>query len=211
MWLLLINEVATTTVEAMARKVGGYLKRWLGFQLSSCTTIIYINWIWVSSVVAECRLAMTSNDSAHNSVVRPGTQTRTGRKWSAKSSVDKQESLIYLLDIIRNTIMGVKTWEGRSPSTGQKHHQWGDTLWTTRNPRGCVGGMVHIISKRKGALIQKRYIWQQSPGGSWLMCCWWRGEGTDHQTWSEDIQFVEQCEATGDTGATGRRALTGQS
>lgn len=85
MWLLLINEVATTTVEAMARKVGGYLKRWLRFQLSSCTTIIYINWIRVSSVVAECRLAMTSNDSAHNSIFRPGIQTRTGRRWSAKT------------------------------------------------------------------------------------------------------------------------------
>lgn len=85
MWLLLINEVATTTVEAMARKVGGYLKRWLGFQLSSCTTIIYINWIRVSSVVAECRLAMTSNDSAHNSIFRPGIQTRTGRRWSVKT------------------------------------------------------------------------------------------------------------------------------
>lgn len=138
MWLLLINEVATTTVEAMARKVGGYLKRWLGFQLSSCTTIIYINWIRVSSVAAECRLAMTSNDSAHNSIFRPGIQTRTGRRWSAKTSVDKPESLIYLLDIIRNTIIGEKTWEGRIPSIGKKHHRWGDALWTTRNPRGCV-------------------------------------------------------------------------
>lgn len=31
--------------------------------------------------------------------------------------------------------------------------------------RLCVGAMAHIISKRKVALIQKRYIWRQSPGG----------------------------------------------
>ena len=30
MWLLLIYDIATTTIEAMESKVSGYLRRWLG-------------------------------------------------------------------------------------------------------------------------------------------------------------------------------------
>ena len=34
MWLLLIYDIATTTIEAMESKVSGYLRRWLGVPLS---------------------------------------------------------------------------------------------------------------------------------------------------------------------------------
>lgn len=47
--------------------------------------------------------------------------------------------------------------------------------------RLCVGAMAHIISKRKVADSEEIYMATKS-WGSWLMCCWWRGEGTDHQT-----------------------------
>ena len=62
MWLFLIDEIATTTVEAMERKVSRYLRRWLGVP-SSFTSIglIYSNSIQLSlpvfHVVEEFKVA----------------------------------------------------------------------------------------------------------------------------------------------------------
>lgn len=47
---------------------------------------------------------------------------RIGRRWFVKILVDKLESLIYLLDIIRNMIMGEKMWEGCIFSIGKKYY-----------------------------------------------------------------------------------------
>lgn len=52
--------------------------------------------------------------------------------------MDKLESLIYLLDIIRNMIIGEKMWEGCIFSIGKKYYWWGDVFWIMWNLRGCV-------------------------------------------------------------------------
>ena len=115
MWLLLIYEIATTTVEAMERKVSGYLRRWLAVPPSFTSIGLYSNSIQlslpVSSVVeninvAKCRLVMTLRDSEDNRIAGAGIQTRTGRKCSAKTSVDQAESMLQLRDIIGNTNTG---------------------------------------------------------------------------------------------------------
>ena len=93
MWLLLINDIVTTTVEAMERKVSGYLRTWLGVPPLFTSIGLYSNSIQlslpVSSVVedfkvAKCRLVMTSRDSVDKRIAGAGTQTRTVREWSAK-------------------------------------------------------------------------------------------------------------------------------
>ena len=56
--------------------------------------------------VAKFRLVMTLWDSADNRIAGAGIQIRTGRKWSAKTSVDQAESMLYLRDIIGNTNTG---------------------------------------------------------------------------------------------------------
>ena len=90
MWLLLKYEIATITVEAIERKVSGYLRRWLGVPPSFTSIGLYSNSIQlnlpISSVVedlkvAKCRLVMTLRDSADNKIAGAGIQTRTGRKW----------------------------------------------------------------------------------------------------------------------------------
>ena len=61
MWLLLIYEIATITVEAMERKVSGYLRRWLGVPPSFTSIGLYSNSIElslpVSSVVVDLNIA----------------------------------------------------------------------------------------------------------------------------------------------------------
>ena len=115
MCLLLIYEIATTTVEAMERKESRYLRRWLGVPSSFTSIGFYSNSIQlslpVSSVVeefkvAKCRLVITLQDSADNRIAGAGIQTRKGRKWSAKTSVDQAESMLQLRDIIGNTNTG---------------------------------------------------------------------------------------------------------
>ena len=114
-WFLLIYEIATTTVEAMERKVSGYLRKWLGVPSSFTSIGLYSNSIQLSfpvtSVVeefkvAKCRLVITLQDSADNRIAGAGIQTRKGRKWSAKTSMDQAESMLHLQDIIGNTNTG---------------------------------------------------------------------------------------------------------
>ena len=57
-------------------------------------------------MVAKCRLVMTLRDSADNRIAGAGIQTRTGRKLSAKTSVDQAKSMLQLRDIIGNTNIG---------------------------------------------------------------------------------------------------------
>ena len=115
MWFLLIYEIATTTVEVMERKVGGYLRRWLGVPPSFTSIGLDSNSIQqslpVTSVVedfkvAKCRLVMTLRNSADNRMAGAGIQTRTGRRWSAKTSVGQAQSMLQLRDIIGNTNTG---------------------------------------------------------------------------------------------------------
>ena len=56
--------------------------------------------------VAKYRLVMTLQDSVDNRVAGAGIQTRTGMKWSVKTSVDQAESMLHLRDIIGNTNTG---------------------------------------------------------------------------------------------------------
>ena len=52
--------------------------------------------------VAKCCLVMTLQDSEDNRIAGSGIQTKTGWKWSAITSVDQAESMLYLRDIIGN-------------------------------------------------------------------------------------------------------------
>lgn len=68
--------------------------------------------------------------------------------------MDKLESLIYLLDIIRNMIIGEKMWEGCIFSIGKKVLLVRRCILDyVKFKRLCVGVMVYIILKCKVVLI----------------------------------------------------------
>ena len=99
----------------LERKVSRYLRRWLGVPPSFTSIGLYSNSIQlslpVSSVVedfkvAKCCLVMTLRDSTDNKIAGAGIQTRTGRKWLVKTSVDQAERMLHLRDIIGNTNTG---------------------------------------------------------------------------------------------------------
>lgn len=77
MWLLLIYEVASTTVEAMEKKVGGYLRRWfgvpplftsIGLYDNSTRAYQYPQW-WKD---AKCRLVMTNEQGSKQGLEESG-------------------------------------------------------------------------------------------------------------------------------------------
>lgn len=51
----------------------------------------------------KCPFGNGLRDSANDRAARAGIQTRTGGKWSAKTSVDQAEIMRHLRDIIGNT------------------------------------------------------------------------------------------------------------
>lgn len=51
----------------------------------------------------QCPFGNDLRDSANDRAARAGIQTRTGGKWSAKTSVDQAEIMRHLRDIIGNT------------------------------------------------------------------------------------------------------------
>ena len=107
MWLLLKYEIATITVEAIERKVSGYLRRWLGVPPSFTSIGLYSNSIELSlpvfSVVVDLNVAKCR--CADNRIAGAWIPTRTG-KWSAKTSVDQTEGMLQLRDIVSNTNTG---------------------------------------------------------------------------------------------------------
>lgn len=62
MLMLLLHEVATTTVEVMKRKMSGFLRRWLWVQPSFTSTGLYSNSIMHTSFLGGGRIRMPAGD-----------------------------------------------------------------------------------------------------------------------------------------------------
>ena len=101
MWLLMLYEIPLTTVEGLERMINKNLRKWLGVPPGFTAIGLYSRssqlQMPLSSVVEgfkveKCRLVMTLRDSKDKKVSEAGVQTRTGRKWSASTSVSQAES-----------------------------------------------------------------------------------------------------------------------
>lgn len=84
---------------------------------------------------------MPLKDSADYEDARAVVQTRTGRNWSVKTSVDQAESMLYLRDIIGNTSLGRQ-------GVGMSHfQQWSKASATER--RSMVQAEVRCTEKNQ--------------------------------------------------------------
>lgn len=112
MWLLLIYEIATTIVASLT-SIGLYGK---------LNPIIHTSILSGGRFkVAKHRLVMTLRDSTDDRVARTGIQARTGRNWSARTSVDQAtKSMRRLRDITGNTSIGRQGVEMSHSSSGSK-------------------------------------------------------------------------------------------
>ncbi|XP_033725208.1 uncharacterized protein LOC117315172 [Pecten maximus] len=148
MWLLLIYEVPVTSVEGLERSVSSYLRRWIGVPSGFTSAGLYGRssklQLQISSVVeefkvAKCRLVMTLRDSSDSRVSGAGIQKRTGRKWSASTSVDQAESMLQLRDVVGNICIGRQ-------GLGMVHfQQWKNATATER--RGMVQTEVRRVEE----------------------------------------------------------------
>ncbi|CAC5418540.1 unnamed protein product [Mytilus coruscus] len=111
-WLLMIYEMTATTVE---RKINSHLRRWLGVPPSFTAIGLYsrssqLQLPLTSTLeeykVSKSRLVMTLRDSKDSKISKARMQTRTGRKWSARTAVDQAESILHHKDIVGNTCTG---------------------------------------------------------------------------------------------------------
>lgn len=112
MWLLLIYEIATTIVASLT-SIGLYGK---------LNPIIHTSILSGGRFkVAKHRLVMTLRDSTDDRVARTGIQARTGRNWSARTSVDQAtKSMRHLRAITGNTIiLDVRAWKRHIPAVVQ--------------------------------------------------------------------------------------------
>ncbi|XP_078583820.1 uncharacterized protein LOC144866333 [Branchiostoma floridae x Branchiostoma japonicum] len=132
-WLLTVYEIPMTHVEGIERKVNKYIRKWLGIPPSFTSIGLYIRsgqlQLPISSVVeefkvAKCRLVMTYKDSRDQKVREAGVMTRSGRKWSADTHVERAESMLKLRDIIGIPCVGRQ-------GLGASRYQ----LWEKANPR----------------------------------------------------------------------------
>ncbi|XP_061896860.1 uncharacterized protein LOC133645950 [Entelurus aequoreus] len=101
LWPLLLYEVPLSTVEILERKISSYLRRWMGFPRSLCSTALYgkTNKLQLpfSSLDEEFRVSRTREallyrDSKDFKVASAGIVVRTGRKWRAQESLEVAES-----------------------------------------------------------------------------------------------------------------------
>ncbi|VDI22183.1 Hypothetical predicted protein [Mytilus galloprovincialis] len=126
-WLLMIYEMTATTVESIERKINSHLRRWLGVPPSFTALGLHsrssqLQLPLTSSLeeykVSKSRLVMTLRDSKDSKISKAGIQTRTGRKWSARTAVDQAESILHHKDIVGNTCTGCKV------ALTQGRYQW---------------------------------------------------------------------------------------
>ncbi|XP_060080104.1 uncharacterized protein LOC132559494 [Ylistrum balloti] len=117
------------SVEGIERSISSYLRRWFGVPSSFSNIGLYSRTsalqLPLSSVVEEfkvtkARLVKTLRDSKDAKIRQAGTQTRTGRKWSASQSVEQAEGALKHRDMIGATCSGrqglgathFQGWEG---------------------------------------------------------------------------------------------------
>ncbi|XP_063436214.1 uncharacterized protein LOC134717649 [Mytilus trossulus] len=114
-WLLMIYEMTATTVEAIERKINSHLRRWLevppsftaiGLYSRSSQLQLPLTSTLEEYKVSKSRLVMTLRDLKDSKISEAGIQTRTGRKWSARTAVDQAESILHHKDIVGNTCTG---------------------------------------------------------------------------------------------------------
>ncbi|XP_063419448.1 uncharacterized protein LOC134702450 [Mytilus trossulus] len=107
--------MTATTVESIERKINSHLRRWLGVPPSFTAIGLYsrspqLQLPLTSTLeeykVSKSRLVMTLRDSKDSKISEAGIQTRTGRKWSARTAVDQAESILHHKDIVGNTCTG---------------------------------------------------------------------------------------------------------
>lgn len=115
LWPLLVYEVTLSTVEALERKVSGYLRRWLGLPRSLCSAALYGNTTKLqlpfSSLdeefrVSRTREAMMYRDSKDSRVAAAGIKVRTGRKWKAQEGLEVAESRLRHRALVGTVAMG---------------------------------------------------------------------------------------------------------
>lgn len=83
--------------------------------------------------VAKHRLVMTLRDSTDDRIARTGILAKTGRNWSARTSVDQAtKSMRHLRDITGNTSIGRQGMDMSYSKSGSKHQQQKGALWFRR-------------------------------------------------------------------------------
>ena len=117
MWPLTVYSVPITTMEAMERKISGFLRRWLGLPHSLCSTALYgtsnvlllpFKSLTEEFKVSKIREALQYRESNDPMVSGAGIETRTGRKWKVVQELKTAESRLRIKTIIGTIADGKK-------------------------------------------------------------------------------------------------------
>ncbi|VDI37926.1 Hypothetical predicted protein [Mytilus galloprovincialis] len=109
--------------------------------------------------VSKIRLVMTLRDSKDSKISKAGIQTRTGRKWSARTAVDQAESILHHKDIVSNTCTGRQ-------GLGMTHfQQWSKA--TQKEKSSMVQSKIRTVEEEQ----RRAKAVELSRQGAWMK--WW--------------------------------------
>ncbi|XP_045167230.2 uncharacterized protein LOC123530520 [Mercenaria mercenaria] len=175
--------IATSTVEGLERTVSRYLRRWFGVPPSFSNIGLYSRTnqlqLPLSSLVeefkvAKTRLVVTFKESKDDLVRKTGTETRTGRKWSASQAVSQAESRLQHKDIVGTTAVS------RQVLGIIKSQRWGSADSTTK--RQMIQNEVRLAEEEE----RRTRAVSMGAQGAWTKWC-----TTDRKlTWAE----IWRCE-----------------
>ena len=115
LWPLLIYDVAISSVDAMERKISGFLRRWLGLPKSLSSAALYgkSNAIRLpfSGLVEEFKVTKTREtlmfrESKDPKVAAAGIEVRTGRRWDAEKELRSAEERLRHKQILGTVAIG---------------------------------------------------------------------------------------------------------
>ena len=125
LWPLLIYDVPMSTVEALERKISGYLRRWLGLPRGLSSVALYgtsnalqlpFKGLSEEFMVSRTRETMQYRDSKDPKVSAAGVEVRTGRKWSATKELQVAEERLRQRALVGTVAKG-RAGLGFFPST----------------------------------------------------------------------------------------------
>ena len=164
LWPLLIYEVATSTVEAIERKINKFTRKWLGVPPGLTDVALYCKQaklrLPLKSIVEEykagkVRLQMMLEDSPDEVVKSVQPSLRTGKKWKVQDAVVSAKE-----NLIQKEVIGL-TQSGRM-GLGINKVQWWSKV-SGKNRRDLV------IQEVRNEENKSRYVKavQQSQQGQW--------------------------------------------
>ena len=178
LWLLLIYEIATRTVESIEAKMNKYTWKWFGLPPGLSDVVLYYKQaklrLPLKSIEEEfksgkIRLQMMRDDSKNETIKSLKPTLKTGKKWKVRETISAKDNFAFK-EIIEHTQTGRQGF-------GTNEKQW----WSTTSSKNCWHMVIQDV---RSEVDDKRFLKgvQQSQQGQWTN---WEETSQKFITWND--------------------------